>query len=152
MFTSDFALVATHARATQPGQRVTHPDHLPTEKVRGLTTSREQCQAQADTIGLATAQVIAELLASRPIDRMRTALRVLRLADTHTPARLEAACTRGQAFGDTSLISLKHTRSVAERLDELVLPVSTSTSDELFRFARSANELAEALGGGVTWN
>ncbi len=37
-------------------------------------------------------------------------------------------------------------------LDELVLPVSSSTSDELFGFARSADELAEALGGGVTWN
>src|SRR5512136_187967 len=150
LFTGDFALVATHARATQPGQRVTHPDHLPTEKVRGLTASREQCQAQADAIGPATAQVIAELLASRPIYRMRTALRVLRLADMYTPTRLEAACARGQAFGDTSLVALKHI--LAERLDELVLPVSASASDELFRFARSADELAEALGGGVTWN
>jgi hypothetical protein len=118
--------------------------------VRGLTASREQCQTQANAIGPATAQVIAELLASRPIYRMRTALRVLRLADTYTPTRLEAACARGQAFGDTSLVALKHI--LAERLDELVLPVSTSTSDELFRFARSADELAEALGGGVTWN
>jgi transposase len=150
LFTGDFALVATHVRATQPGQRVTHPDHLPAEKVRGLTASREGCQVQADAIGPATAQVIADLLASRPVYRMRTALRVLHLAELYTPARLEAACARGQAFGDTSLIALKHI--LTERLDELVLSVSPSPSDKWFRFARSAEELAEAVGGGLTWN
>lgn len=150
LFTGDFVLVATHARATQPGQRVTQPDHLPPDKARGLTATREQCLAQAEAIGPATAQVIAELLAARPVDRMRTALRVLRLADTYTSARLEAACARGQAFGDTSLVALKHI--LAEHLDELTLSVPASASDELFRFARSADELAEALGGGATWN
>src|SRR5688572_20759960 len=60
LFSSDFVLVTTHPRATQPGQRQTHPDHLPAEKAQGLTASRATCQVQAAAIGPSTAQVIAE--------------------------------------------------------------------------------------------
>jgi hypothetical protein len=150
LFSSEFELVATHPRATQPGQRQTHPDHLPPEKARGLLASRAGCQTQAEAIGPATSQVIAELLASRPVDKLRTALRIVHLADTYTPLRLEAACARGQTFGDVSLCALKHI--LAERLDELTLPVSVPAANGLFAFARPAEELAEALGGGATWN
>jgi hypothetical protein len=79
LFSSSWELVATHPRAEQPGQRTTHPDHLPPHKVRGLTATRESSQAEAEAIGPTTAQVVAELLADRPVDRLRTALRVLAL-------------------------------------------------------------------------
>jgi transposase len=155
LFASDFTLAATHARASQPGQRLTHLDHLPPEKVRGLTATRASCQAEADAIGPATAQVVAELLANRPVDRLRTSLRVLALADTYTPARLEAACTRGLAFGDASLPALR--RILAEGLDTCVLPRPAAPAEEALIFARSAHELAAAIlasasMGGATWN
>jgi transposase len=160
LFASDFVLVATHARATQPGERLTHPDHLPPEKARGLTANRTTCQAQAEAIGPATAQVVAELLASRPVDRLRTALRVLALADTYTPARLESACARGLAFGDARLPTLK--RILVEGLDQLTLPLPVARpTDETLVFARPAAELAASIlasatpsvgGGGVAWN
>jgi transposase len=150
LFSDQFELVATHPRAAQPGQRLTQPDHLPPDKARGLLASREGCQAQAEAIGLATTQVIAELLASRPVDKLRTAVRVLHLAETYTPTRLEAACARGLAFGDTSLSTLKHI--LAAELDQLSLPATAPTPHQLFAFARPADELAEALGGGVAWN
>jgi hypothetical protein len=151
LFASQFVLVATHARATAPGERLTHPDHLPPEKARGLTATRATCQAQADAIGPATARVVAELLDSRPLDKFRTALRVLALADTYTPARLEAAGGRGLAFGDASLATLK--RILAEGLDQLSLPVPvTRPTEEALIFARPASELAETILGGVTWN
>lgn len=155
LFASDFTLAATHARAKTPGQRLTHLDHLPPEKARGLTATRPTCQAQAEAIGPATAQVVAELLASRPVDRLRTALRVLALADTYTPARLEAACTRGLAFGDASLPALK--RILAEGLDAYVLPwpaaeAVPAPAEEVLVYARPAHELAEAILGGTTWN
>jgi transposase len=150
LFSGEFELMATHPRATQPGQRLTQPDHLPPDKARGLLASREHCQVQAEAIGPATTQVIAELLASRPVDKLRTAVRVLHLAETYTPARLEAACARGLAFGDASLCALKHI--LAAELDQLALPVPAPATNELFAFARPAHELAEALGGGVTWN
>ncbi len=155
LFASDFSLVATHTRASHPGQRLTQLDHLPPEKVRGLTATRPSCQAEADAIGPATAQVVAELLASRPLDRLRTALRVLALAEQFSPARLEAACARGLAFGDASLPALK--RILAAGLDACVLPQSAAPASEALVFARPAHELAEAILGGVntggaTWN
>lgn len=156
LFSSAWELVATHPRAAQPGQRSTHPDHLPPHKARGLTATRETVLAQADAVGPITAQVVAELLASHPLDRLRTALRMLALADTYSPARLEAACVRGRAFGDTSLVTLK--RVLAEGLDQLTLPLPAQGPTEgTLIFARPANELAEAIlgganRGGAPWN
>ena len=151
LFSDAWELVATHPRATSPGQRTTHPDHLPPHKARGLTATRETTQAQADAIGPAAAQVVAELLASRPLDRLRTALRVLALADNYTPARLEAACVRGCTFGDTSLATLK--RVLAEDLDQLALPLpAPPPTEDALVFARPPAELADAILGGATWN
>lgn len=150
LFSDGFELIATHDRAAQAGQRLTHPAHLPPEKQWGLTASRTSCQTQAQGIGPATAQVIGELLASRPVDKLRTALRMLHLAETYTPARLEAACARGLAFGDARLGTIK--RILAERLDELVLPALPSPSPVAFVFARPTEELVQGIGGGATWN
>lgn len=154
LFAGDFTLVATHTRAARPGQRLTQLDHLPPEKVRGLTATRPTCQAQADAIGPATAQVVAELLASHPVDRLRTAVRVLALADTYTPARLEAACTRGLAFGEAGLPALR--RILATDLDTcaftLPAPATSAPPDQALTFARPAHELAEAILGGAAWN
>ena len=85
------------------------------------------------------------------MDRLRAALRVLKLADTYTPARLESACARGLAFGDPSLPTLK--RILVEGLDQLTLPVPvTRPTEESLRFARPAAELAEMILGGAAWN
>jgi len=150
LFSSEFALIATHTRTTQAGSRVTQLDHLPPEKVRGVTFTRELCRAEAQDIGPATAQVIEELLDSRPVDKLRTALRVLKLGDTYTPARLEAACARGIAFGDISLLTLK--RILTEGLEALTLPLLMPVRTESLAFARSGEELAQPLGRGAAWN
>jgi hypothetical protein len=105
---------------------------------------------QAAAIGPATTQVITELLDARPVDKFRTALRVLHLADTYTSARLEAACARGLAFGDVQLVTLK--RILADRLDELVLPATLRPAPhESFVFVRPPEEFAASVSGGVTW-
>jgi len=150
LFSDDFQLIATHGRATQAGQRMTQLDHLPPEKVRGLTASRELCRAQAQDIGPATIQVVDELLEARPVDKMRTALRVLDLADRYSPARLEAACTRGLAFGDTSLVTLK--RILAEGLELVTLPLPLPPPQEALVFVRAPEEFAQAVSGGAAWN
>lgn len=150
LFSSEYALIATHSRATRPGERLTQLDHLPPEKVRGLTATRPSVQAQADEIGPATAQVIADLLAERPVDKLRTALRVLHLAETYTPARLEAACARGVAFGDPSLPTLK--RILSEKLEVLTLPLPVPSPAETLVFVRPPEELGRAIAGGTTWN
>ena len=150
LFSEDFELLVTHRRATQPGEWLTKLDHFPPEQVEYLTTTRATCQARADAIGTATAQVIAELLASRPVDKTRTAIRILKLAATYTPARLDAACARGLAFGDPRYVTLK--QILAQNLDALVLPPLPLPSVETLQFARPPAELTENILGGKPWN
>ncbi len=155
LFTERFELVASHGRAKTPGERFTQPDHLPVHLAAALATTRESTQAQADTVGPATAQVVGKLLASRPLDRLRTALRVLRLAREFSPARLEAACVRGLAYGDTHLATLK--RLLLSGFDQTSLPAQPEPVTEALVFARSPEELARAIlggaqRGGAAWN
>jgi hypothetical protein len=150
LFTEQFELIASHPRAQTPGERFTQPDHLPAHLAAALATSRETTQAQAEAIGPATAQVVRELLASRPVDRLRTALRVLRLAAQFSPARLEAACVRGLAYGDTHFATLK--RLLQAGLEGEPLPTTVEGPTAALVFARSPEELARAILGGVTWN
>ena len=150
LFSEKFELVSTHPRATEPGQRFTQADHLPPDKAQALTLTRETCQSQAEAIGPATRQVVTELLAASPVDRFRTAVRVLRLADTYTAARLEAACALGLKHGDVALPTLK--RLLQNRLEAMVSAQPAPPAAETLVFARSADELASAILGGVTWN
>ncbi len=99
LYTATHELVATHGRATTPGQRQTTLAHLPPEKVAGLVLTREDCRAQAQAIGPATATVVARLLDHRPEDRLRPAGRLVRLATQFSAARLEQACARALAYG-----------------------------------------------------
>lgn len=150
LFSEEFELLVTHRRAMRPGERLTKLDHFPPEQVAYLTTTRESCQAKANAIGNATAQVIAELLASRPVDKLRTALRILKLAEIYTPTRLEAACARGLAFGDVRYITLKHI--LAQHLEDVVLTPLPLPAVETLQFARPPAELTEAILGGAQWN
>jgi hypothetical protein len=84
------------------------------------------------------------------VDKLRTALRVLHLAETYTPARLEAACARGLAFGDPSVPTLK--RILSEKLEVLTLPLPVPSPAETLVFVRPPEELAHAIAGGATWN
>jgi len=93
------ALVATHL-AARPGQRRTLHDHLPPDKVHFLMQTPRWCQEQAAAIGPSCATFIATLLGDRPLDRLRSAQGLLRLAQRYGPTRLEAACARASAVGE----------------------------------------------------
>lgn len=105
IFTADLQLVATHDRVG-PGQRQTHPDHLPPEKLPGLMMDRTRCRARARQIDPATTQLV---------DRLRTAQWLLRLAVRTSAPRLEAACQRSLHYGDPSYTTVK--RILAEGLE-----------------------------------
>jgi len=153
LFSSDFELLGTHTRATAPGQRRTQRDHLPPEKLPGLEANRERYQARAEAIGAVTAQVVTELLAERPVDRLRTVGRILRLAEKYSPERLEAACQRGQVFGDCSHATLK--RILERGLDQSPIPALPTEDGGTWVFARSSQELGAALlraAGETSWS
>jgi hypothetical protein len=150
LFSSDFTLVATHPRAAQPGQRCTQPDHLPPHLAEALQLTRATCPSYAAAIGSSTQQVIQDLLASKPLDRFRTAVRILHLAERFTPSRLEAACALGLAHGDVQVGTLKR---MLEAGLEAAIPVTLPPPlTEPLAFARSPEELAAAITRGATWN
>ena len=154
LFGADHQRVATHDRASRPGERMTVPAHLPPYKLPGLTLDRESCRAQAAAIGPATAQLVERLLAHRPEDRLKMAQRVLRLAEAAGPERLERACARAEHFGTADYPTLK--RILAGGLEAEPLHASNAVPDAVrprpFTFVRQAGEfaagvLAAAVGG-----
>lgn len=149
IFDPDYHLIATHERATKPGERHTHHDHLPPEKLPGLLLNRETCLATAVEVGPATARIVQTLLDDRVLDRLPTAGRLVRLRLKHGNPRLEAACVRALAFGDPSYKTVKgilKTGSENEPLPEMVAAPPATT------FVRPPQELFGTLLGGETWN
>jgi transposase len=99
--------VASHPRAGRPGTRRTNPDHLPPAKVVGLMATPAWCLKRAHEIGPETAELVGRLLGERPLDRLRTALAILKLAHKYSPRRLEAACQRALSFDEIGYAAVK---------------------------------------------
>jgi len=149
LYTTRYELVATHPRAPHPGGRVTHPDHLPPEKIPGAFWSRETCRARAAAVGPATVQLVDTLLADPVLDRLPRVIRVLKLCDRVGPPRLEAACARALHFGDLTYRTLTRILDQgleAEGLPRPAAPAPAST------FVRTAAELLGNLAGGAPWS
>ena len=150
LYTMDYQLLATHERAEQPGERLTHPRHLPPEKLPGWLLNRDACREEATTIGPATAQVVTTLLDDPVLDRLPTVGRLLRLRLRFGDTRLEAACARALHFDDPAYKTVK--RILVQGLDgieaaEPTLPLSTARA-----FVRGVADLVGSALGGVAWN
>jgi transposase len=154
IYTTRYELIATHSRATEIGQRLTHPDHLPPHKLPGLLLSREAVQAQATTIGAATTEMVKRMLDDPTLDRLPTAGRVVRLAERKEVGteRLEAACKRALAFDEVSYRAVKGILS--EGLEKQPLEPVGLSPVTASRFVRPASELLGHLFGkvGALWN
>ncbi len=144
IYTLDHQLIATHDRASEPGQRYTHPDHLPTEKTSGLLRSRERLMEEAQAVGESTKRIMEDLLSDPVIDRTATAGRLLRLAQSFSDERLEAACGRALVYQDGVYATIK--RILSEGLDEQSAPTPPQAPPAT-TFVRSADEIF----GEVAW-
>jgi transposase len=148
IYTQDWQLVATHARAKAAGERLTHVNHLPPEKLPGLLLGKDSCRVRATEIGPATSAVVERLFADPAVDRLRTVGRILRLEDTFGASRLEAACARALAFAEPAHHTIK--QILTQGLDHE--PASTTSAPEAHTFVRSAFELLGHLFGGAQSN
>jgi len=149
VYDTEHQLITTHDRATRPGDRQTQLVHLPPEKVPNLILTRADCLRQAQAIGPATTALVQDLLDHRPEDRLRSAGRLVRLAQRTSPERLERACARAQAFGVSDYPSIKHI--LESGLDDTAAepgPVEAGTPARVYTFARQAGEFAASLLGG----
>lgn len=134
-------LVTTHLRAHTRGQWMTRTEHYPPHKAAYLERTPTYCRRLAETIGPATHAVVDQLLADRPLDRLRSVQALLRLVEQVGKTRLEAACTRAAHFGDVRYRRIKDILNAA--LDQQPLPVSVAPppTPAAFAFERSAAEL-----------
>jgi transposase len=138
----EFERLVIHSRATQPGERVTLLAHLPPEKVAGLTLTPSGCLERAHAIGPATGEVVAQLLAERPVDRLRAVHRLLARAEKDDPARLERACARALAFGEVSVRTLEN--MLKSGVADQAAAETAQPAPDWPRFAREAGELVPA--------
>lgn len=144
----DYERVASHAWGP-PGTRRTQEIHYPPHKAAYLMATPKYCQNRAEKIGPATQEVIEGLFSGRPLDRLRTAQAVIRLADKYGPQRLEAACRRGQVFGDTSYAVLKRVLERGLESDPLPELEPAVVPRPSYLFARPGSEIFGGLDHGT---
>lgn len=150
LYTSNYQLVATHERATEAGQRLTNPAHLPPDKLPGLVLDRAACQAVAADIGLATTALVGRLLADPVVDRLSMVRRLLRLREQVGDERLEAACERALRFDEVSYKTVK--RILTQGLEAEGQGPAVPEVPPARRFVRGAQELLGHLWSGPSWN
>jgi transposase len=149
LYTHDYQLVATHERASKPGQRQTHPAHLPPALLPGLYLDRPGCLATAADIGPATTAVTTALLDDAVVERLPIARRLLALRDKVGDQRLEAACRRALNFADPSYQTVKR---ILDKGLETAADPTAPTAPPAQTFVRSAAELLGGLFGGRSWS
>lgn len=101
--------VASHAKS--PGRRghTTIADHMPSAHRRHASWTPARIVAAAERIGPATAALTQAIMTDRPHPEQgfRTCLGILALEKTYGPARLEAACQRGDQIKARSVSSIR---------------------------------------------
>jgi len=132
--------VASHPRAGRPGQRRTHPDHLPPAKVAGMMVTPARCLTRAHEIGLDTAELVGRLLGERPLDRLRTAQAILKLAHKYSPRRLEAACHRALAYDEIAHGAVKRILERGLDLEAIAVTPRSLPFETAPQFARPVTD------------
>jgi hypothetical protein len=105
-------------------------EDYPPAKAAYLIHTPEYCKKLGAKIGPSTLGVVEQLLADRPLDRLRSVQAILRLED---------ACTRAAYFGDLRYRQIKLVLNAA--LDREALPVTEPARPAISHaFARSGEE------------
>jgi transposase len=102
----DGELVKTHVRTRKGGKQTDWGD-FPPEKVAFLQRTPAWCRQRAAELGTHVQAVAGELLTGGALHHLRAVQAILRLAETHSAQRLDAACQRALAVGDPSYRTIK---------------------------------------------
>ena len=120
-------LVKTHVKDGR--RRITDDADLPPDKVAFLMRTPAWCRRRAGEVGGATAALVDALLEQGGLTRLREVQALLRLRDTYSVARLEAAC----ALALTADGRMKTVRNIlAAGLDQRQLEPLPATSAGAF--------------------
>ena len=101
--------VASHQRSPQKGRHSTVAAHMPTAHRHYAEWTPQRLIQWAAHSGAATAQVVENILASRPHPQQgfRSCLGIMRLGKRYGDERLEAACQRALTLGACSYKSIE---------------------------------------------
>jgi transposase len=120
--------IASHRRLTGRGQVSTQPEHMPHAHRAHAEWTPSRLITWAAKTGPATAQIVSDILASRPHPEQgyRACLGLLRLGQRYGPERLDAACARAIQLGAPRYRTVQNI--LATRLEHLPLEEPTSGS------------------------
>ena len=87
----------------RPGQYSTVREHMPEEHQKYLEWNGERFRKWADQIGSCTNEVVNSLLTSGRVEQQsyRSCMGLLRLAEKHSPVKLEAACKKALNYSSS---------------------------------------------------
>lgn len=137
--------VATHPRASHPGERSSNVLHYPEHLASGLRAAPHWLRLHARRIGPATAELLDQMLSDHPLDRLRGAQGVIHLAKKHGADRVEAACRRALAFDTVAYRTVK--TILLRGLDSEPLPPEAVDPPTLPRSSPYARPVAEIQQG-----
>lgn len=113
--------VASHKRLRgRKGQYSTIPDHMPEKHQHYQEWNGDRFRQWARKIGTNTYKVIEAILTSKAVEEQAylTCRSLLKLADAHTPARLEEACCKACQFSKSpSYKSVKNILTAMSTMD-----------------------------------
>lgn len=102
-----YELVKTHLRKAK-GQRSTDWDDFPPEKAEFFRRTPDWCREQAALLGDEVKKAVEALLDDHLLYHLRQIRGILRMGEKHGASRLNAACSRANAFGDPSFRTIKN--------------------------------------------
>jgi transposase len=102
--------VASHVRLAGRGQPATKQEHMPSSHRAHAEWTPSRLVGWAEKTGPATAQLVADILHSRPHPEQgfRSCLGIIRLGQIHGVDRLEAACLRATRLGSCRYTTVKN--------------------------------------------
>ena len=106
--------VAFHQRSSEQYSHTTLPEHMPPEHKAVKSWTAEKFLSWSKSIGTETEKLVQAIFASRAHKEQafRAILGLQRLADKHTPERLEAAAARANYF---KLTQVRNLRSILDK-------------------------------------
>jgi transposase len=117
--------VAAHLRDDRKGQHTTEPSHMPRAHREYLEWTPSRIIHWAGTIGPHCAQVVQQIIDSRPHPEQgyRAALGIIRLAKGYAAVRVDGACHRALALDVCRYQSIKS--MLKSGMDQAPLPVQS---------------------------
>jgi transposase len=99
--------IKTHIRESRKGRWITDQKDYPKGARYFLEKGIPECLEEAKGIGTSAHAFLSQFLVKPSLTHQRKAQAVLRLAQTYSPVRLEAACKRAILFENSTYQSLK---------------------------------------------